>query len=102
MSEKPRFFSREQKEEHGRDIGGYGCEFNIEKFERCEGGHIEADHLLPHSKGGETDADNLLLSCKPHHFWKHFIDEEPWAANLILNRMGDDEKDILRSWGLDV
>lgn len=84
MSE--RFFSRKQREEHA-EVVGHQCEWEVEKFQRCEETYVEADHLQPFSKGGKTELDNLIFLCLRHHASKHELDEEPYSAELIRKRM---------------
>lgn len=82
-----RFFSKQQKAEHAKEVG-WQCEFYIDPYNRCpENGYLEADHIEAHSNGGETEEDNLMLLCIYHHMVKHLISDEPWAARLIQKRI---------------
>lgn len=96
--ERIRFFSKKQKQEHSSAVGE-GCEWETSKGQRCENKRTEADHVVPFSKGGETDEENMLISCLVHHVIKHTLDEEPWSANLIKKRMTPEEKEQLENEG---
>jgi 5-methylcytosine-specific restriction endonuclease McrA len=96
--ERPRFFSLQQKREH-RETVGDNCEWETSKGQRCENTRLEADHVVPFSKGGETESDNILLSCLPHHAIKHLLDGEPWSYRLILSRMSESERQQLEDLG---
>jgi 5-methylcytosine-specific restriction endonuclease McrA len=75
-----RVFTREEKmaklQEQGNECGYCGVELQLE-----EG---VGDHRIPHSHGGETTMDNLVVSCKkcnemksnlPYHLWEKLIPE---------------------------
>lgn len=81
-----RFFSWLQRKEHDEAVG-HRCEWEVEKYQRCEETHVEADHLQPWSKGGKTESDNLIWLCLRHHALKHELDEEPYSAELIRKRI---------------
>lgn len=92
MGAKERFFTPQQKVEHAKTVG-WQCEFYVDKGQRCpEDGYLEADHVQPVSKGGETEEENLELLCPEHHAVKHQLDEEPWAVRLIRSRTGGGKK----------
>ena len=88
--ERIRFFSKKQKQEHSSAVGE-GCEWETSKGQRCENKRIEADHVVPFSKGGETEEENMLMSCLVHHALKHLLDGETYSANLIKRRMTPQE-----------
>ena len=75
-----RVFTREEKmaklQEQNNECGYCGVELKLE-----EG---VGDHRIPHSHGGETTMDNLVVSCKkcnemksnlPYHLWEKLIPE---------------------------
>lgn len=95
--ERPRFFSKKQKQEH-RELVGDQCEWETENG-RCENKRLEADHVVPFSKGGETEEENFLLSCIVHHYIKHLLDGETYSSRLIANRMTEEEKQQLKEMG---
>jgi 5-methylcytosine-specific restriction endonuclease McrA len=95
---RERFFSSDQRREHD-ELVGHQCEGYIEKGMRCTEEYIEADHLVPYSKGGETETDNMLWLGKICHAIKHFLDGETGSARLIKKRMSEDEKEELRNRG---
>ena len=99
--ERPRFFSRQQKIEH-QEVVGEGCEVYVLKGERCQRTRVEADHVQPFSKGGETEGDNLSILCIIHHAWKHWLDGEWYSAKLIKNRMTQEEQEELKRMGIDL
>jgi predicted restriction endonuclease len=83
---KDTFFSFLQRQEHSADVG-HQCEFFIDKGVRCpENGYLEADHVQPVHKGGETELDNMLWLCLFHHALKHRLDEEHQIARMIQKR----------------
>lgn len=88
ITERRRFFTWQEKLEHANENGGWQCDFEIERGVRCpEKGVLEAHHMDSFSKGGETEADNMLLVCLFHHAMAHLIADEPWAAKLVQKRM---------------
>lgn len=86
-----RFFKGQDKLDHAR-WNGPQCEWNVEKGLRCPEIKVEADHAQPFSKGGLTEPENLLALCIVHHYGKHLLDEEPYSARLIMERMKPLEK----------
>lgn len=80
------FFSQSQRKDHDAEVG-HQCEWDVEKFHRCEEtSGLEADHVQPVSKGGETVAENMEWLCLRHHAEKHDLDEEHYAAKTIRGR----------------
>lgn len=76
------------------------CEAYVDKYTQCPATYrLEADHVQPWSKGGQTEADNLITLCVVDHFIKHALDEEPYSARLIQNRMSPEELDELHRRG---
>ena len=96
--ERPRFFSLQQKREH-RETVGDNCEAYISKGERCPEVITEADHIIPYSKGGETDSDNLQLLGLICHSIKHFLDGEVNSARLVKRRMNKEQQEELKKRG---
>ena len=84
MKEK-RFFNQEQ-----RQSASHVCEMG-DPLTPCVSPKLEADHATAYSKGGQTEIDNLIMLCTVHHAVKHCMDEEPYAAQLVVNRMTEQE-----------
>lgn len=53
-------------------------------FPGCETppGWCDAHHIVPWSKGGKTDINNLTLACGLHH---HLIDRSDWYAYMLFD-----------------
>ncbi len=50
------------------------------------GGHLEIDHVLPVSRGGTSDLDNLVTACYECNHAKHAKTIEEWQAQLPERR----------------
>lgn len=44
------------------------------------GGRLECDHIIPHSRGGSDDDDNLVTACLPCNRSKRDRTPEEWKA----------------------
>ncbi|MDD9727190.1 HNH endonuclease [Roseovarius sp. SK2] len=44
----------------------------------CEEGPFHLDHVMPLSRGGASDADNLVVACKPCNYDKRARTPEEW------------------------
>jgi 5-methylcytosine-specific restriction endonuclease McrA len=70
VSENERFFPKEWKESFFRrkfdpEKGGYTCPKCFNLFKGPNGfKNLEADHIIPYSKGGKTIWANMILLCK--------------------------------------
>lgn len=49
----------------GSQMSGDRCEGELFPFFRCRGGAEQGDHWFPHSKGGATSMENLVMLCAP-------------------------------------
>lgn len=71
-----RVFTREEKiaklEEQGGECGYCGVELKLD-----EG---VGDHMVPHSHGGETSMDNLVVSCKKCNEMKSNLPYDLWET----------------------
>lgn len=45
----------------------------------CTSGPFHIDHIIPHSRGGETAIDNLTVACKPCNLSKHAKSPDEWV-----------------------
>jgi hypothetical protein len=50
------------------------------------GGRLECDHVVPHSKGGRDDDDNLVTACFPCNRSKRDKTVEEWLGTNPLNK----------------
>lgn len=66
-----RNFSK-QDSDWGKQACNYQCEYVDENSGRCfhQGDDLHADHWFPHSKGGATTRDNLVMLCPDHNYKK--------------------------------
>lgn len=60
----------------------------------CPSRQLEADHVTPWYKGGNTEENNLLVLGTVCHAIKHLLDEDYASCRLIYNRMSKEERDM--------
>ena len=53
---------------------------------------LEIDHIVPRSKGGSDDEENLEALTIYEHITKHYQAGEMGAVNLIYSRMTDQQR----------
>lgn len=53
-------------------------------FPGCDApaGWCDANHVVPHGDGGETDINNLCLACSAHH---HLLDRSEWEVRMLFD-----------------
>lgn len=78
---------------------GFRCEYCLLPA-RSQSGTFPVDHILPQSREGETESENLALSC-PHcndHKWAHVdgVDPETGQTVLLFNPRRDHWDDHFR------
>jgi len=61
QTQGPRNFSKKMKERKYGQQGGRCTHCGA----RCPYSEMEGDHIMPYSKGGKTDYDNLQMLCRP-------------------------------------
>ncbi|WP_159600721.1 HNH endonuclease [Agromyces humi] len=61
-----RRFTDAQRREGSRRAGDGRCEHKLPMWVRCRKTGTHADHIYPHSRGGQTTLSNLQMLC-PHH-----------------------------------
>lgn len=80
-----RLFSSSQREEAKRRAGGR-CEASTFGF-RCRKPGEHADHIYPHSKGGQTTMSNCQSLCAPHNLAKSAkIPSRFYMSRLVARR----------------
>lgn len=94
----PRFFSKEQRQAHSAEIGGYHSEL-VDENGIPYTGPIEAHHMTPVWQGGETTDENLMFTDKVSHAIIHLISDDPYSFQLIKSRMTQEELDELHRRG---
>ena len=71
---------------------GYFCVYCDEDLTT---GEIHMDHVIPESQGGETNFENLQVTCRKCNLAKGVLTESEFTSRLriralnILNRIGD-------------
>ncbi|MGH8056232.1 MAG: HNH endonuclease, partial [Candidatus Entotheonellia bacterium] len=63
---------------------GFRCEY-CQLPAQLQVGGFEIDHILPRSRGGQTDLANLALAC-PHcnaRKWAHLDGEDPESGQRV-------------------
>ncbi|MFE2656505.1 MULTISPECIES: HNH endonuclease signature motif containing protein [Brevibacterium] len=53
-------------------------------FPGCDAppGWCDANHVIPHARGGRTEINNLALACSAHH---HLMDRSEWEMRMMAN-----------------
>ncbi|GAA1816879.1 MULTISPECIES: HNH endonuclease signature motif containing protein [Brevibacterium] len=53
-------------------------------FPGCDAppGWCDANHVIPHARGGRTEINNLALACSAHH---HLMDRSEWEMRMMTN-----------------
>nr|WP_249356766.1 HNH endonuclease signature motif containing protein [Brevibacterium sp. 2SA] len=53
-------------------------------FPGCDAppGWCDANHVVPHARGGLTEINNLALACSAHH---HLMDRSEWEMRMMAN-----------------
>ncbi|MFE6966691.1 HNH endonuclease [Agromyces sp. NPDC057679] len=65
-----RRFTDAQRREGTRRAGDGRCEHKLPMWLRCRRTGTHADHIYPHSKGGQTTLSNLQMLCPTHNLAK--------------------------------
>jgi len=95
MSERRRYFSRQERIDHAEEIGGWHSELIDPTTGLPYEGTIESHHMDAFGNGGETEPDNLMFLDRVSHAVIHLMSDEPYSFRLIFNRLTPEEKQEL-------
>lgn len=62
------------------------CEMDTIIFTRCRRPAEQADHWIPHSKGGATNVENVVAACALHNRMKSNLVPTFWQTARISSR----------------